>query len=102
MSTPLSPAGRLLAQGVMASTFQLVRDVRDAGDNVAIRNLMAERQRLLGELARYMNADRHVGSLTALTAAVAESDRTLEVMLGASTGRTARERTCTRASTLSS
>lgn len=102
MPAPLPAAGRLLAQGVMASTFQLVRDVRDAGESVTIRQLMDERRRLLGELARYMNAHWHAGSLAALTAAVAESDRTLEVMLGASSGHTAREKQCTRASTPSS
>lgn|SRR5688572_11746319 len=102
MMAPLPAGGRLLAQGVVASTLQLVRDLRDAGDTATIRGLMAERHRLLGELARYMNTERHVGSLTALAAAVAESDRTLEAMIGASSGSTAREQACTRASTPSS
>lgn len=102
MPVPLPAAGRLLAQGVMAFTFQLVRDVRDAGDSVTIRQLMDQRRRLLSELARYMYADRHLGSLAALTAAVAESDRALEVMLATSSGHTAREKQCTRASTPSS
>lgn len=73
--------GRLLAQGVVASTSQLVRGVRDAADRALIRQLMAERHRQLAELARYMDTDRRVGSLTALAAAVAESDRTLEALL---------------------
>jgi hypothetical protein len=77
----LPAEGRLLAQSVTASTFQLVRGLRDAADPERLRFLMAERHRLLDELARYMNTDRHVGSLTALEAAVAESDRTLEVLL---------------------
>lgn len=96
----MPPSGRLLAQGVMATTMQLVRGVRDAHDRATIRSLMAERHRLLGELARYMDAPRHDGSLAALRAAVTESDRTMEAMLGPETG--ARESTCTRASTLSS
>jgi hypothetical protein len=43
---------------------------------------MGERQRLLAELARDVNTTEGVGALTALTAAVAESDRTLEALLG--------------------
>lgn len=81
MGTSIASEGRLLAQGVTASTFQIVRGVRDAAGRDAIRSLMAERHRLLGELARYMNTDRHVGSLAALRASVAESDRTLETLL---------------------
>lgn len=77
----MNSEGRLLAQGVTASTFQIVRGVLGAADSDAIRSLMAERQRLLGELARYMNTERHVGSLAALRASVAESDRTLEILL---------------------
>lgn len=82
MPASVPAEGRLLAQGVVASTLQLVRGVRDAGERAAIEALMAERHRLLGELARFMNTDRHAGSLAALAAAVAESDRTLEAMLG--------------------
>ncbi len=80
-SAAMTSEGRLLAQGVTASTFQIVRGVLAAADSEAIRRLMAERQRLLGELARYMNTERHVGSLAALRASVAESDRTLEMLL---------------------
>lgn len=101
---PLPAAGRLLAQGVTASTFQLVRGMRDQRDRATIRSLMAERRRLLTELARCMNTGRHVGSLAALSAAVAESDRTLEVLLGQMSAAApgARGSECTRASTQSS
>jgi hypothetical protein len=77
-----APGTRLLAQSVMASTHQLVRLVRDGGQVTRIRHLMGERQRLLSELARYVNGTGGVGSLAALEAAVAESDRTLEALLG--------------------
>jgi hypothetical protein len=104
LAAPLPAAGRLLARGVTASTFQLVRGMRDARDRATIQHLMAERRRLLAELARYMNTERHVGSLAALSAAVAESDRTLEAMLGQMSAAApgARESECTRASTQSS
>lgn len=79
--TPLPAAGRLLAQNVVCSTSQLVRGLRDGGQAGALRALMQARQHWLAELARHVNADRHAGSLTALKAAVAESDRTLEALL---------------------
>lgn len=73
---------RLLAQGVMASTHRLVRSLRDGRQSAAIRHLMGERRRLLAELARYVNDGQGVGSLAALAAAVGESDRTLEKLIG--------------------
>ncbi len=72
----------LLAQGVMAATHQLVRGLRDGRDVAPLRRLMDSRRRLLGELAREMDSEAGAGSLAALHAAVAESDRTLEDLLG--------------------
>ena len=88
-STPavnaLRPRGnaacRLLARNVTAATYQLVRGIVDAHSGEVIRMLMAERQRLLAELARHVNVTGAAGSLAALRAAVAESDRTLEQMI---------------------
>jgi hypothetical protein len=71
-----------LAQGVVASTLQLVRAMQDGGSAANVRCLMQQRQRLLARLARKMDDPGHVGSLAALTAAVAESDRTLGALLG--------------------
>jgi hypothetical protein len=78
--TPAS--GRLMAQSVMASTYQLVRGLRDGHPPTSMRRLMGERRELLARLARDVNTPEAVGSLTALRAAVAESDRTLEALLG--------------------
>lgn len=72
----------MLAQNVMSSTFQIVRGMRDGQHKAVILGLIAERQRLMAELARYMNTDRQVGSLASLRAAVAESDRTVEALFG--------------------
>jgi hypothetical protein len=82
MAAAGAPAQRLLAQSVMASTHQLVRSVRDGRQPAAIRGLMGERRRLLAELARYVNVPGGAGSLAALEAAVNESDRTLEKLIG--------------------
>jgi len=97
---PLPAQARLLAQNVISSTFQIVHGVRDAGLHARIRGLMAERRHWLAELARYMDAHQHAGSLAALSAAVAESDRTLEALIAQAPGDT--RSTCTRASTPSS
>lgn len=103
-TAPLPAAGRLLAQGVTAFTFQLVRQLRDTGQQATIEHLMAERRHLLAQLARYMNAPAHAGLLAALSAAVAESDRTLEVLIGrmSAAPTCARESECTRVSIQSS
>lgn len=77
----IAPEGRMLAQNVMSSTFLLVRGMRDGHQPDVIRGLMAQRQLLMAELARYMNTERQVGSLASLRAAVAESDRTLEALI---------------------
>ena len=72
----------MLAQSVMATTHQLVRSLQGGGRPASLRRLMDERQRLLAELARDVNTSGGVGSLTALRDAVAESDRTLEALIG--------------------
>jgi hypothetical protein len=82
MTFAASASGRLMAQSVMASTHQLVRALRDGHTPVAMRRLMGQRRQLLAGLARDVNTPEEVGSLTALRAAVAESDRTLEALLG--------------------
>jgi hypothetical protein len=76
------PAGRMLAQGVVAATLQLVRAMQGGRDAADIQILMGQRQGLLTQLARKMDDPDHVGSLTALQAAVAESDRALGALLG--------------------
>jgi len=77
-----SATGRLLALGVIASTLQLVRAMEDGREPAAVRDLMRERRRLLADLARKVDAPEHVGSLAALAAAVAESDRTVGALIG--------------------
>jgi len=74
--------GRLLAQGVIAATQQLVRAMRDGRPPATVRHLIAERHCLLARLARNVDDPAYVGSLAALQAAVAESDRTLGALLG--------------------
>lgn len=75
-------ARRLLAQNVTASTFRLVREVSERAPASFIRGLMRERQRQMADLARHVNTGEGAGSLAALKAAVAESDRTLEALIG--------------------
>lgn len=80
-TAPPPAARRLLAQGVMAVTHQLVRGLRDGRHTQSMRELMRERRRLLSELARDVNEHGEGGPLTALRSAVAESDRTLEALI---------------------
>jgi hypothetical protein len=82
MNRASSATRRLLAQNVTASTYQLVRSLQDARAPTVIRKLMGERRRLLSTLARDVNGAEGVDSLAALHAAVAESDRTLEALIG--------------------
>lgn len=82
MSGTARASQRLLVQGVLASTMQLVRHVRDGREPAAVRSLMGERRRMLSQLAQDVDAIAGAGSLAALTAAMAESDRTLEALLG--------------------
>mgnify|MGYP006981531580 FL=1 len=74
------PAQRLLVLGVLASTNQLVRGLAEGLPQAQLEELMRERRRMLGELT----ADDGVelaGRMGALTAAVAESDRTVEALI---------------------
>ncbi len=73
---------RLLLQGVVASTFQLVRCLRDGREASVVNGLIGERRRMLSELARDVDVQQYDGPLAALRAAVAESDRTLEALIG--------------------
>lgn len=75
-------ARTLLVQGVMASTAQLVRSVRDGRTVGEVRRLMSERRRLLGELVSQEQSPGGSATMAALAQAVAESDRTLEDLLG--------------------
>jgi hypothetical protein len=76
------PAQRLLVQGILASTSHLVRELRDGAAPAALKALMAERRRMLGELRTCMSSPDHFASMRALNAAVAESDRTVEALIG--------------------
>lgn len=76
------PAEQMLARGVIAATLQVVHAMRDGRPPATVRRLMQQRQCLLAELARKVDDPGNVGSLTALQAAVAESDRTLGLLLG--------------------
>jgi hypothetical protein len=82
MNDVASATGRMLALGVVASTLQLVRSMADGHAPAAVQDLMQERRRLLAELARNVDSPVAVGSLAALAAAVAESDRTLGALIG--------------------
>ena len=75
------PAQRLLVQGVMAVTAQLLRSLSESLDAAAMRALLAERQRLLRELGRGIRGERELGCYEAMRAAVAESDVAIAVML---------------------
>jgi len=76
------PAQRLLVQGVLASTAHLVRELRDGASPGELRGMMSERRRMLGELAATSGCAGFDLSILALGAAVAESERTLEALLG--------------------
>lgn len=82
------PAQRLLVQGVMAVTAQLVRKLGQNGqddDSAALQELMAERQRLLRELGRGIRGERELGCYEAMRTAVIESDAAIAVMLNSET-----------------
>jgi hypothetical protein len=82
MSDATPAARRLLVQGVLASTAQLVRSVRDGRPPGEVRSLMSERRRMLRELGSGTAAPEGIAALGVLEQAVAESDRTLEYLLG--------------------
>ncbi|MEP7311682.1 MAG: hypothetical protein ABI859_03820 [Pseudomonadota bacterium] len=75
------PAQRLLVQGVMALTAQLVRSLGQGSNAAALQELVAERQRLLRELGRGIRGERELGCYEAMLSAVVESDAAIEVML---------------------
>jgi hypothetical protein len=75
------PAQRLLVLGVLASTNQLVRGLAEGVPQAQLVEVMRERRRMLGELDAVMNGEGFAGRMGALTAAVAESDRTVETLI---------------------
>jgi len=74
------PAQRLLVLGVLASTNQLVRGLAEGLPQAQLEELMRERRRMLGELTAVDGVEL-AGRMGALTAAVAESDRTVEALI---------------------
>ncbi|MEO6078231.1 MAG: hypothetical protein ABIQ86_00420 [Steroidobacteraceae bacterium] len=60
--------------------MQLVRQVRDGREAPVVRGLMLDRRRMLEEALE--TAPELPGSMRALQAAIVESDRTLEALLG--------------------
>jgi hypothetical protein len=75
------PAQRLLVLGVLASTNQLVRGLANGVPQDRLVELMRERRRMLGELDAVVDGASFSGRMRALTAAVAESDRTVEALI---------------------
>jgi hypothetical protein len=75
------PAQRLLILGVLASTNQLVRGLAEGLPTDQLVTLMRERRRMLGELDAVIDGMAFAGRLGALSAAVAESDRTVEALI---------------------
>jgi hypothetical protein len=75
------PAQRLLVLGVLASTNQLVRGLADGVPQAQLLELLRERRRMLGELDAVIDGAGFAGRLRALSAAVAESDRTVEALI---------------------
>jgi len=75
------PARRLLVLGVLASTNQLVRGLAEGVPQAQLLELMRERRRMLGELDAVIDGASFAGSMGALSAAVAESDRTVEALI---------------------
>jgi hypothetical protein len=74
------PAHRLLVQGVLASTNQLVRGLAEGLPPDRLLELMRERRRMLGELDAVVGVG-FAGRMRALSAAVVESDRTVEALI---------------------
>jgi hypothetical protein len=75
------PAQRLLVLGVLASTNQLVRGLSEGLPADRLLELMRERRRMLGELDAVIDGVGFAGRMGALSAAVAESDRTVEALI---------------------
>lgn len=77
-----TPAQRLLASGITASTLELVRSLREGRSAERLQQLMSERRRMLGELQSGPVTPGFQDLLNALRIAVAESDRTVEALRG--------------------
>jgi hypothetical protein len=75
------PAQRLLVQGVLASTNQLVRGLAEGLPPDRLLELMRERRRMLRELDAVVDGVGFAARMRALSAAVAESDRTVEALI---------------------
>jgi hypothetical protein len=75
------PAQRLLVQGVLASTNQLVRGLTEGLPPDRLLELMHERRRMLRELDAVVDGVGFAARMRALSAAVAESDRTVEALI---------------------
>lgn len=74
-------AQRLLVLGVLASTNQLVRGLSEGVPEWRLLELLRERRRMLGELAAVTEGAVFASRMRALSAAVAESDRTVEALI---------------------
>ncbi|MEP7311479.1 MAG: hypothetical protein ABI859_02760 [Pseudomonadota bacterium] len=81
MSLQARPAQRLLVQGVLATTAQLIRSLGQGSNAAALQGLVAERRRLLRELGRGIGGERELGCYEAMRSAVSESDAAIAVML---------------------
>ncbi len=75
------PAQRLLVLGVLASTNQLVRSLAEGVPPASLECLLRERRRMLGELGVLCSDAGFEARMGALSAAVAESDRTVEALI---------------------
>jgi hypothetical protein len=75
------PAQRLLVLGVLASTNQLVRGLAEGVSTDRLVELMCERRRMLRELGAVVDDTGFEERMCALSAAVAESDRTVEALI---------------------
>lgn len=75
-----NPSQRLLAQGVVALSGQIVRSLAEGRRVRELGLLRDERQRMLRELGESALDEPSISSLAALTAAVIESELALDLM----------------------
>ena len=75
-----NPSQRLLAQGVIALSGQIVRSLAEGQSASGLGLLREERRRMLRELGESVSDDGAIASLAALTAAVIESELALDQM----------------------
>ena len=75
-----NPSQRLLAQGVIALSGQIVRALGEGRSRAGLCLLREERVRMLRELGDGATDDAAITSLAALTAAVIESELALDLM----------------------